>query len=85
LVDKEIDALLAVGVSGSDGLAEAINAVATAGGGQPIFLPIAEAKAIAQRSPAFEGVEVLRGAFGGAQPKPATDFETLGVKARRTQ
>jgi TRAP-type uncharacterized transport system substrate-binding protein len=82
LADKKIDALLAVGVSGSDGLAEAVNAVATAGGGQPIFLPIAEAKAIAQRSPAFEGVEVLRGAFGGAQPKPATDFETLGVSTR---
>src|ERR1700730_1449834 len=82
LVVKEIDALFAVGVPGSDGLAEAVNAVATAGGGQPIFLPIAEAKAIAQRSPAFEGVEVLRGAFGGAQPKPATDFETLGVSTR---
>jgi TRAP transporter TAXI family solute receptor len=82
LLDKEIDALFAVGVPGSDGLAEAVNAVATAGGGQPIFLPIAEAKAIAQRSPAFEGVEVLRGAFGGAQPKPATDFETLGVSTR---
>jgi TRAP-type uncharacterized transport system substrate-binding protein len=82
LVDKEIDALLAVGVSGSDGLAEAINAVATAGGGQPIFLPIAEAKAIAQRSPAFERVEVLRGVFGGAQPKPPMDFESLGVSTR---
>lgn len=79
---KEIDAVFAVGVPGSDGLTEAVNAVAVAGHGQPVFLPIAEAKAIAQRSPAFEGVEVMRGAFGGAQPKPAVDFDTLGVSTR---
>jgi TRAP-type uncharacterized transport system substrate-binding protein len=80
--EKRIDALLAVGVPGSDGLAQAVNAVAEAGAGQPVFLPIAEAKAIAQRSPAFEGVEVLRGAFGGAQPRPGMDLETLGVSTR---
>ncbi|MCI0599202.1 MAG: C4-dicarboxylate ABC transporter substrate-binding protein [Beijerinckiaceae bacterium] len=80
--NKAIDAVLAVGVPGSDGLTEAVNAVAVAGHGQPVFLPIAEAKAIAQRSPAFEGLEVLRGAFGGAEPKPAADFETLAVSTR---
>ena len=80
--NKEIDAVLAVGVPGSEGLTEAVNTVAVAGHGQPVFLPIAEAKAIAQRSPAFEGVEVMRGAFGGAQPKPPEDFVTLGVSTR---
>jgi TRAP-type uncharacterized transport system substrate-binding protein len=80
--NNEIDAVLAVGAPGSEGLTEAVNAVAMAGGGQPVFLPIAEAKAIAQRSPAFEGVEVMRGAFGGAQPKPPEDFDTLGVSTR---
>jgi TRAP-type uncharacterized transport system substrate-binding protein len=80
--NKEIDAILAVGVPGSDGLTETVNTVAVAGHGQPVFLPIAEAKAIAQRSPAFEGVEVMRGAFGGAEPKPAADFDTLGVSTR---
>jgi len=82
LADQKIDTLLAVGVPGSDALTGVVNAVATAEGDQPVFLPVAEAKAIAQRSPAFEGVEVLRGAFGGAQPKPAADFETLGVSTR---
>lgn len=80
--EKRIDALLAVGVPGSDGLSQAVNAIAEAVGGQPVFLPVPEAKAIAQRSPAFEGVEVLRGAFGGAQPRPAMDLETLGVSVR---
>jgi hypothetical protein len=63
-------------------LTEAVNAVAAASHGAPVFLPIAEAKAIAQRSPAFEEVEVMRGAFGGAQPKPGVDFDTLGVSTR---
>jgi TRAP-type uncharacterized transport system substrate-binding protein len=80
--NKEIDAVLAVGVPGSDGLTETVNTVAVAGHGQPVFLPIAEAKAIAQRSPALEGVEIMRGAFGGAGPKPAEDFVTLGVSTR---
>jgi TRAP-type uncharacterized transport system substrate-binding protein len=79
---KDIDVVLAVGVPGSGGLTEAVNAVAAAGHGPPVFLPIAEAKAIAQRSPAFEGLEVMRGAFGGAQPKPAVEFDTLGVSTR---
>jgi TRAP-type uncharacterized transport system substrate-binding protein len=82
LVDKRIDVVLAVGVPGSASLAETVNAVAPVRDKQPVFFPIAEAKAIAQRAPAFEGVEVLRGAFGGAQPKPAADFETLGVSTR---
>jgi len=47
-----------------------------------VFLPIAEAKAIAERSPQYEEFEVTRGAFGGAQPKPALDFDTLGVSTR---
>jgi TRAP transporter TAXI family solute receptor len=80
--EKRIDALLAVGVPGSESLLQAVNAVAEGGGGPPVFLPVPEAKAIAQRSPAFEGAEVLRGAFGGAQPKPAMDLETLGVSTR---
>ena len=80
--NKEIDAVLALGAPGSESLTEAVNTIAVAGHGQPVFLPIADAKAIAQRSPAFEGVEVMRGAFGGAQPKPPVDVDTLGVSTR---
>jgi len=80
--EKKIDALFAVGAPGSDGLSDAVNAVASVDADQPVFLPISEAKAVAQRSPAFEGIEVVRGTFGGAQPKPGADFETLGVSTR---
>jgi TRAP-type uncharacterized transport system substrate-binding protein len=78
----DVDAVLAIGTPGSANLTEAVAAVSQAGHGPPVFIPIAEAKAIAQRSPNLESVEVLRGAFGGAQPKPAESFDTLGVSTR---
>jgi hypothetical protein len=50
--------------------------------GPPVFIPISEADAIAQRAPAFEELEVVRGAFGGAPPRPPEKFETLGISHR---
>jgi TRAP-type uncharacterized transport system substrate-binding protein len=79
---KEIDVVLVVDAPGSSSLTQAVAALAQVGHGPPIFIPIAEAKAIAQRSPIFESIEVIRGAFGGALPKPAASFETLGVSTR---
>ncbi|VTZ26934.1 C4-dicarboxylate ABC transporter substrate-binding protein [Methylocella tundrae] len=79
---RQVDAVLAVDTPGSANLTEAVAAVAQAGRGPPVFLPIEDARAIAQRAPNFEPVEVLRGAFGGAQPKPSASFETLGVSTR---
>lgn len=79
---KEVDAVLAVDAPGSPSLMQAVAALAQVSHGQPVFIPIAEAKAIAQRSPIFESIEVVRGAFGGAQPKPAASFDTLGVSTR---
>jgi TRAP-type uncharacterized transport system substrate-binding protein len=79
---RDVDAVLAIGTLGSANLTEAVTAMSQAGHGPPVFIPIDEAKAIAQRSPNLESVEVLRGAFGGAQPKPAESFETLGDSTR---
>ncbi len=78
----QVDAVLAVDTPGSASLTEAVAAVTQAGHGAPVFIPIDDAKAIAQRLPNFESIEVLRGAFGGAQPKPSASFETLGVTTR---
>ncbi|WP_051335565.1 TAXI family TRAP transporter solute-binding subunit [Methylocapsa acidiphila] len=78
----EVDAVLVIEAPGSAAAASAIAAIAEAGGGAPNFIPIAEAKAIAQRSPNFEAMEVTRGAFGGAQPRPAADLDTLGASTR---
>ncbi len=79
---SDVDVVLAVDAPGSPGLAEAVAAIARIGNGPPVFIPIKEAKAIASHSPNFESIEILRGAFGGAQPKPSESFETLGASTR---
>ena len=77
-----IDAALAVGTLSGRSVADTVAAVVQAGGGPPVFVPITEAEAIAQRSPAFESFEILRGAFGGTPPRPAENATTLGVSHR---
>jgi TRAP-type uncharacterized transport system substrate-binding protein len=79
---RDVEAVLAIDTPGSTNLTEAVAAVSQAGHGSPVFIPITEAKAIAQRLPNFDSIEVLRGAFGGAQPRPSASFETLGVSTR---
>ncbi len=79
---RQIDALLMIGNPASPQLAEAVSAVAAAGQGAPTFLPVLEAKALAQRFPAFEPMDVPVGSFGGAPPRPVTDLKTLGVSTR---
>ncbi len=82
LAEKQVDLLLAVGVTSAGIIPEAVSLVTQAGGGAPVFIPVKEASAIAQRSLAFESAEIVRGAFGGTPPKPASSFETLGINVR---
>lgn len=77
-----IDAVLAIGTLSGHSVAETVTAVVQAGGGPPVFIPITEAEAIAQRSPLFESFEIVRGAFGGTPPRPAESVATLGVGHR---
>ncbi|MBV9078749.1 MAG: TAXI family TRAP transporter solute-binding subunit [Methylobacteriaceae bacterium] len=78
-----VDVVLAVGTVGGRTLEETVSGVATAGGGAPpVFVPLAEAEALAQRSSVFETFDVVRGAFGGAVPRPAETVKTLGVSHR---
>jgi hypothetical protein len=79
---KLVDAVMIVGIPGEARLNDAVSAVAQAGKGAPVFLPVQEAKAIAQRTPRLESMDVVRGAFGGDPPKPAANFETVGVTVR---
>ncbi len=50
--------------------------------GTVVFIPVGEAEAIAERSPAYEKTEVLRGIFGGTPPRPAKDYDTLSITHR---
>jgi TRAP transporter TAXI family solute receptor len=79
---KSVDAVFAVGKIAEGPVALAVKAVAKVGDAPPVFLPIAEADAIAQRIPAYNSFEVVRGAFGGTPPRPAEEFDTLGVTYR---
>ncbi len=82
LRQKGVDAVLAVGTISGRTVTEAVAAATQAGNAPPMFIPVGEANAIAQRSPFFETVEVVRGAFGGTPPRPAETFTTLGVSHR---
>jgi TRAP-type uncharacterized transport system substrate-binding protein len=79
---REVDVVLSIEAPGSANLTGAVAAVTQAGHGSPVFVPIADVKAITQRSPNYESIEIVRGAFGGAQPKPSESFQTLGVSVR---
>ena len=79
---KTVDVVMAVDVISSSRLRNLVKAVAAAGDGAPVLIPVEEAEAIAQRSPAYEKLSVLHGAFGGTPPRPAEDYDTLAITHR---
>lgn len=79
----EIEVVLVVGTVSGRTMTDTVSAVTHAGGGAaPVFIPVSEADAIAQRSPPLEAREVLRGAFGGAPPRPEENLKTIGTSHR---
>ena len=76
-----VDALFVVAPTTSETVTDLVTAMGQVSG-NAVFVPIADARAIARRLPALESVEIVRGAFGGSPPRPAASFETLGVSAR---
>lgn len=77
-----VDAVLVVGILSGASVQEAVHAVAQGGEGAPVFIPVEEAAAIAQRSSAYESFEIVKGAFRGAPPRPAEEYDTLSVTHR---
>ena len=82
LQNHEIDAVLAVGVPAAGALGDAVATMTQIGDGPPVFIPIAEASAIAQRLPAYEAMEIVAGTFGGTPQRPVKSFQTLSVTVR---
>ncbi len=80
--DKTVDAVFVVGQVSSPLMQGTVRAIAKAGEGAPVFIPVAEAAAIAERQPAYESIEVVKGAFGGIPSRPADDIDTLGITTR---
>jgi TRAP-type uncharacterized transport system substrate-binding protein len=80
----EIDAVFTFGLFDAPHIAEAVSAVSSDGArvGAPVFVPVREAKAIAEKLPGLEQNEILRGAFGGSPSRPAENIETIGATVR---
>ena len=79
---RRLHAVFVVGPVTGGLVGDTVAAVARAAGGAPVFMPIAEADAIAQRSPALDELELVRGTFGGTPPRPPETMETIGVSHR---
>jgi TRAP-type uncharacterized transport system substrate-binding protein len=76
---RTVDAIFLVALPQIGAAGEIVGHVAASNGKAPVFLPIAEAKAIAKRFPRLETAEVLRGALGGDPPRPPESLETPSV------
>lgn len=80
--ERRVDAIFAVGAAGSRGIAAGMTTMRNTWGGDPVFIPIREADAIAARHRAIETGEIVRGAFGGDPPRPAEALPTIAVTHR---
>jgi len=75
----QVDAIFMVAVPQIGVASDVVGQIAASSGKTPVFIPIAEAKAIAKRLPALEPVEIVHGAFGGDPARPAKEFDSLSV------
>lgn len=73
---QKVDAFLAAGPLNSRITADAI-AASTREGGEPTFLAIDAADAIAQNFPAYDAAEITAGSLGGVPPRPDDDIKTI--------
>ncbi|GGH07681.1 TRAP ABC transporter [Alsobacter metallidurans] len=80
--DGRVDAVLVVGSVTGTLVPATVASVAAAGLSSPVFIPIHEADAIAQRTPAYDSVQIVRGSFGGTPPKPSDSVPTIAAVYR---
>lgn len=76
--DQSVDAFMAVGPLKSKITVDAIAATATARG-EPKFLPIEVADAIAKKNPIYESEEIPASIFGSSPQRPEDKVDTVAV------
>ena len=85
---QKVDAFLAAGPVNSRITTEAIAATSRDGVGEPTFLGIDLADALATRNPVYEASEIPAGSFGGTPDRPDDDVKTISfahhIVARRS-
>jgi TRAP transporter TAXI family solute receptor len=74
--NQKADVYLAAGPINSKITADAI-AASSKDGGEPTFLAIDSAEAIAQNHPVYESTEIPSGAFGGSPERPDDEVKTI--------
>ena len=82
VAQHRVDAVLVAGIVSGALVQETVRAVGKGSDGPPGFVGVPESEAIAQRSPAYDSFEVVKGAFRGAPPLPGDEFNTLSVTHR---
>jgi TRAP-type uncharacterized transport system substrate-binding protein len=80
--DKRVDAVMLVAPPSGNFTRGVITAIAGASRGEPLFIEVKEAEAIAQRKPVYESQEIVNGLFGGNPPRPKQSFNTMAVTYR---
>lgn len=73
---QKVDAFLAAGPLNSKVTMDAL-AASQRDGGEPTFLAIDAADAIAQNVPAYDAAEIPAGALGGVPPRPDDEIKTI--------
>jgi TRAP transporter TAXI family solute receptor len=85
---QKVDAFLAAGPVNSRITSDAIAATSRDGVGEPTFLGIDLADALALRNPKYEAAEIPAGTFGGTPDRPDDDVKTISfshhIVARRS-
>jgi len=74
---RKADAFLTTGPLNGKITSEALAAAGLHEGGEPTFLAIDAADAIAQNFPAYESAEISAGSLGGVPPRPDDDVKTI--------
>ncbi len=82
LREKSLAAVFVAGVPGDGPVADSVHAVASAGAGEPVFIPIGHTVILAQNSIGYEQMTISAGTFSGAIARPAQDLETIAVTVR---
>ena len=82
ILDKRVDAVMLVAPPSGNFTRSVITAIAVASRGEPLFIEVKEAEAIAQRKPVYESLEIVNGLFGGNPPRPKQNFNTIAITYR---
>ena len=80
--EKRVDVVMAVAPASGALIHGVVAAVASASKGEPVFLELKEAEAIAQRKPAYESQEIVAGLFSGNPARPSENYNTLATTYR---